>query len=50
MAAAAPERVEIWTVLGAGHTGGLSTAPGEWTDRVTGFLTNVLLAPNGTRP
>jgi dienelactone hydrolase len=42
VAAGAPDRVEVWTVPGAGHTGGLATAPEEWADRVTGFLTAAL--------
>jgi dienelactone hydrolase len=36
--AAAPERVEVWVVPGAGHTGGLATAPEEWPARVLAFL------------
>jgi pimeloyl-ACP methyl ester carboxylesterase len=43
IAGAAPDRVETWTVDGAGHTGGLRTAPGEWTSRVTTFLRDALL-------
>jgi len=42
--AAAPERVEVWVVPGAGHTGGLTTAPEEWRARVPAFL-EVALAP-----
>ena len=38
LAAAAPDRVEVWTVVGSGHTGGLKTAPDEWDRRVTTFL------------
>lgn len=38
MASAAPERVTVWTVDGAAHTGGLDTAPDDWEDRVIGFL------------
>jgi dienelactone hydrolase len=45
--AGAPERVETWTVEGAGHTGGLKTAPDEWAERVTAFLTAALLADPG---
>jgi pimeloyl-ACP methyl ester carboxylesterase len=41
---AAPSRVDVWTVDGAGHTGGLATAPDEWESRVTGFLDDALLA------
>ena len=40
---AAPSRVDVWTVEGAGHTGGLATAPDEWESRVTGFLDDALL-------
>ena len=43
VAAGAPDRVETWTVPAAAHTGGLATAPEEWTDRVVGFLDRVLL-------
>jgi uncharacterized protein len=42
--AAAPGRVEVWSVAGAGHTGGLATRPGEWEQRVVGFLDQALLA------
>lgn len=38
MASAAPNRVSVWTVDGASHTGGLDTAPDDWEDRVIGFL------------
>ena len=38
MASAAPDRVAIWTVDDASHTGGLDTAPAGWEDRVIGFL------------
>jgi pimeloyl-ACP methyl ester carboxylesterase len=38
MAAAAPDRVTVWTVDGASHTAGLDTAPDDWEDRVIGFL------------
>ena len=41
--AGAPDRVETWTVDGAGHTAGLATAPEEWTARVTRFLSDALL-------
>jgi dienelactone hydrolase len=44
--AAAPERVEVWVVPGAGHTGGLATAPEEWSARVLAFL-DAALAPEG---
>lgn len=43
IAGAAPDRVRIWTVQGAGHTDGLQVAPDDWTDRVVGFLTDALL-------
>jgi hypothetical protein len=43
VAAGAPDRVEVWTVPGAGHTGGLATAPEEWADRVTDFLAAALV-------
>ena len=45
IAAAAPNRVETWTVQNAGHTGGLEVAPEEWAERVVAFLTAVLLVP-----
>ena len=44
VAAAAPDRVEIWTVEGAGHTEGLEVEREEWTERVVTFLTEALLA------
>ena len=44
VAAGAPDRVETWTVEGARHTGGLETAPDEWTERVIAFLTSALLS------
>ena len=40
--AGAPGRAEIWTVPGAGHTDGLSTAPAEWEQRVVSFLNGAL--------
>lgn len=40
--ARAPGSVRVWTVPGAGHTGGLSTAPEEWESRVVDFLRSVL--------
>lgn len=43
VAAGAPERVAVWTVPGADHTGGLSVAPDEWSERVTTFLADALL-------
>ena len=39
---AAPDRVEIWNVEGAGHIGGLGTAPDDWEARVIGFLADAL--------
>jgi uncharacterized protein len=36
--AAAPGRVDVWTVPGAGHTGGLDRHPADWEQRVVGFL------------
>jgi hypothetical protein len=41
---ASPESVEVWVVPGAGHTGGLRAAPGDWEQRVVGFL-DANLAP-----
>ncbi|MGN6574843.1 MAG: hypothetical protein ACTHKG_04075 [Nocardioides sp.] len=35
---AAPDAVDVWTVSGAGHTGGLRTSPGPWERRVVAFL------------
>lgn len=42
IASAAPDRVAVWTVPGAGHTGGLATEPDEWARRVLGFLDDAL--------
>jgi dienelactone hydrolase len=36
--AAASDRVMVWTVDGAGHTGGYDTRPDDWQQRVIGFL------------
>ena len=36
--AAAPDRVMVWNVDGADHTGGYDTQPDEWEQRVVGFL------------
>ena len=36
--AGAPERVAVWTVDGAAHTGGLDAAPDEWEARVVSFF------------
>lgn len=38
LAAAGGDRVEVWTVEGAGHTDGLAVSPEEWERRVVGFL------------
>lgn len=38
IAAGAPDRVEVWTVPGAGHTDGLDVEPDDWERRVVGFL------------
>lgn len=43
IASAAPDRVDVWTVPGADHTGGLATDPEGWEARVVGFLDEVLL-------
>lgn len=45
MRSAAPDRVEVWTVPGAGHTQGLATDPAGWEDRVVGFLDEHLSPP-----
>jgi uncharacterized protein len=36
--AASPATVRVWVVPGAGHTGGLATAPRAWEAHVIGFL------------
>ena len=38
MRSGASDRVTVWTVEGAGHTGGYDTQPDEWEQRVVGFL------------
>lgn len=38
LAAGAPDRVDVWTVAGAGHTDGLATDRVGWTDHVISFL------------
>ena len=38
-----PTTVTVWTVPGAGHTGGLRTAPTAWAARVVSFLDRNLL-------
>jgi hypothetical protein len=43
LATAAPGRVEVWTIEGAPHVGGLATAPADWERRVVGFLDDHLL-------
>jgi fermentation-respiration switch protein FrsA (DUF1100 family) len=43
LAAAAPGRVAIWTVAGAGHTDGLGTNSTGWEQRVVRFLHRELL-------
>lgn len=43
VAAAAPERTEVWTVPGAGHTGALRADPDGWERRVIGLLDDALL-------
>jgi hypothetical protein len=45
IAAAAPGTVEIWTVEGASHTGGLTSDPSGWEQRVVAFLDEALLGP-----
>ena len=42
IASAAPDAVRTWTVPGARHTGGLTTAPGAWRQHVLGFLEDAL--------
>jgi uncharacterized protein len=44
VAAGAPDRVQTWTVPGAGHTEGLQTQPEQWETRVIAFLTDSLRA------
>lgn len=39
----APDRVALWDVPGAPHTGGLSAAAEEWDVRVGGLLERALL-------
>jgi dienelactone hydrolase len=39
---AAPDRVEVWNVPGAAHTGGLASRPQEWSARVITFLERAL--------
>lgn len=41
---AAPATVQVWEVQGAGHTGGLATAPAEWQTVVLAFLDERLLS------
>jgi uncharacterized protein len=49
IAAGAPERVHIWTVPDAAHTGGLQTEPQEWEARVSAFLIDSLGTGSETR-
>ena len=42
LAAIDPARVATWTVPGAGHTGGLATAPIEWERRVIELFDDAL--------
>ena len=42
VAAGASDRVEVWTVPDAGHTGGLAAEPATWEARVIGFLRSAL--------
>ncbi|HYN30223.1 MAG TPA: alpha/beta fold hydrolase [Dermatophilaceae bacterium] len=39
---AAPDRVRVWTVPGAGHTGGLRAQPEQWEQTVLAFLDTAL--------
>jgi pimeloyl-ACP methyl ester carboxylesterase len=41
--AAAPDTVQVWVVLGAGHTGALREDRASWESRVVGFLDAALL-------
>jgi uncharacterized protein len=43
LAAGAPDRVDVWTVAGAGHTDGLAVDPDGWRDHVISFLTTHLV-------
>ncbi len=46
----APERVDVWTVPDAAHTGGLAAAPVQWRQRVLAFLDQARrLAPRAVR-
>jgi fermentation-respiration switch protein FrsA (DUF1100 family) len=42
IATGAPDRVQVWTVPGAAHTGGLAARPAEWEQRVVTFLSDAL--------
>lgn len=42
LALAAPERVKVWEVAGAGHVQAIVTAPRKWETRVVGFLDRAL--------
>jgi uncharacterized protein len=37
-----PANAEVWVVPGAGHTGGLDTAPAEWETRVIAVLDDAI--------
>lgn len=47
LAAVAPDRVDVWTVAGAGHTDGLATDPQGWPGHVIPFLTAHLVGEPG---
>ena len=49
LAAGAPDRVDIWTVAGAGHTGARATDPEGWADRVLDVLTTHLVTGEAGR-
>jgi pimeloyl-ACP methyl ester carboxylesterase len=42
--AGSPATVQVWEVDSGGHTGGLTTQPAQWEQRVVGFLDGVLTA------
>jgi hypothetical protein len=43
VASGANERVDVWTIDGAGHTDGYETQPELWEQRVIAFLDEMLL-------
>jgi fermentation-respiration switch protein FrsA (DUF1100 family) len=45
--AAAGEQAELWIITGAGHVGGLRTAPADYEQRVVGFFDAALLDDAG---